>query len=548
MAPLGRAVIGGLAAGTLTTLLVLPAVFASVMGRAGERPHPSIRSTRPARTTFRTTRRLPMRRDDSRRAAGLIPAVLQRPQDGRDQPGRSLGLLLALLAAVGCNRNPPAPAGNPAPAGPQITVVKPEMRPVKRVVEQPGIVQPIEETALFARITGYVGAIAEDPEKLKLIAKNTPQKQVWPADDRFIDIGSRVKRNQVLAKLTIPELDEEAKQKAALVEQAKAEVVQSEKAEAAAKAAVEAAGAVVTETDAGVDRSQALVERWQKEVARVSKQLSGGVDTSQTLDETQFQLRAAEAVRKEAVAKVISAKAAVTKAAADRDKAAADVKAAKARVEVANAALGEVTARQGYTAIKAPFDGVVTRRAVNTGDLVSATEKVALFRVSRTDPVRVVVQVPEADAGLTAAGQQIELSLQAAQGLTLTGSVSRTSWSLEPGSRTLRTEIDVKNPEGKLRPGMYVQAKLTAELPAAWAVPAAAIAKVNDEPVMYLVEGGKAVRVRVELLRGDGQFTQIRRYKKPGATDWTEVTGSEAIATPAAALTDGQAIATQPPG
>ena len=60
--------------------------------------------------------------------------------------------------------------------------------------------------------------------------------------------------------------------------------------------------------------------------------------------------------------------------------------------------------------------------------------------------------------------------------------------------------------------------------------------------MVYLAENGKAVRVAVQLLRGDGQFTQLRRYKKPGAADWTDVTGTEGIATPAAALSDGQTL------
>jgi len=232
----------------------------------------------------------------------------------------------------------------------------------------------------------------------------------------------------------------------------------------------------------------------------------------------------------------------VRKAEADRDKAAADIDAAKARVEVAKAEAGRVKALRGYTEIKAPFDGVITRRAANKGDLVSATEKVPLFSVARIDPVRVVVQVPEADAGLVEVGQSVRLSLQTGPSPEETGKVIRTSWSLEPGSRTLRTEIDMPNPKGMIRPGAYAYAKLTAELPAAWSVPAAAVGKVNEEPVMYLVEGGKAVRVSVELLRGDSQFTQIKRYKRPGAADWTDVTGSESIATPASALTDGQAV------
>jgi hypothetical protein len=120
--------------------------------------------------------------------------------------------------------------------------------------------------------------------------------------------------------------------------------------------------------------------------------------------------------------------------------------------------------------------------------------------------------------------------------------VRRTAWSLEPGSRTLWTEIDLPNPKGLVRPGTYVYARLTAELPAAWSVPAAAVAKVGDESVVYLVENGKAVRVVVQLLRGDAKFTQLKAYKRPGASDWTEFTGGESIATPAAAVTDGQTI------
>jgi HlyD family secretion protein len=459
-------------------------------------------------------------------------------------PRESSLLLAAVLvwpAAAGCNKKPAA-AGGPAPAaGPQVTVVKPEVRPVKRVVEQPGTVQAFEETALYANLTGYVGAVADDPEKVERIAKNTAAKE-WPDHDRFIDIGSRVKKNWVLARLTVPELDEEVNQKEALVRQAAAEVVQAEKALAAAAASVASATAAVAEAEAGVDRAQALHERAQKEVDRVAKLLTGGVGDLQTRDETLNQFRAAEATRKEASARVLSARAAVRKAEADEAKAVADVDAAKARAEVAAAGVARVKALRGYTEIKAPFDGVVTRRGVNPGNLVSAGDKTAVFVVARIDPVRVVVNVPEADAGLVAVGQTVRLSLQTAPGQDEPGKVARTSWSLEPGSRTLRTEIDLPNAKGLVRPGTYAYARLAAELPAAWSVPTAAVGKVNDESVVYLVEGGKAVRVRVELIRGDSQFTQIRRYKKPGATDWTDVTGSESVATPAAALTDGQAV------
>lgn len=98
------------------------------------------------------------------------------------------------------------------------------------------------------------------------------------------------------------------------------------------------------------------------------------------------------------------------------------------------------------------------------------------------------------------------------------------------------------NPDGKLRPGMYVSAKLTAEMLPELSVPAAAIGKINDEPVMYLADGGKAVRVVVQLHRGDAQYTQILRYRRSNAAEWTAVTGEERVASPAGAVSDGQAL------
>src|SRR5262249_51466530 len=194
--------------------------------------------------------------------------------------------------------------------------------------------------------------------------------------------------------------------------------------------------------------------------------------------------------------------------------AAADVTAARERLEVAKADVGRVEALLGYTKITAPYDGVVTRRSVNTEDFVGS-DKAALFSVARTDPVRVVVQVPEADAGLVAPGQDVTCGVRGLEGRPPVGKVRRTSWSREPGSRTLWTEIDLPNPKGAFRPGMYVYARLTAELPPAWAVPAAAVAKIGDESVMYLVENSKAVRVAVQPLRGDGKFTQLKGFKNP---------------------------------
>jgi multidrug efflux pump subunit AcrA (membrane-fusion protein) len=442
---------------------------------------------------------------------------------------------IGFLAAAGCTRKSAPGGGTPAPPAPVIAVVKPQMKSVERVVEQPGTVEAFEETELLANITGYVEMIEADPEK-----KDRAEY------DRSIDIGSRVKSGQVLARLSLPELEEEFKEKIALVKQAEAEVTQAEKAHAAAGAAVTAAAAMETEAEAAVERAQAVYDRWQLEVARVEKLIKDGVDVGQTLSETQLQFRAAGAARKEATARVASTTATIKKAEADRDKAAADVAASRARLDVARSETRRVDALRDYTRIKAPFNGIVTRRAVSRGDFVKAGDKHPLFRVARTDPVRVVVYVPEAEAGLVAEGQEVHLTLQGKAERGGVGTVSRASWSLEAASRTLRTEIDMPNEKEQFRPGMYAYARLTIQLPAAWAVPAPAVGKVNEEPVIYLVENGKAVRAAVQLLRGDGQFTQIRRYKKPDTRDWVDVTGTELIAIPAIAVVHGQPIASAP--
>lgn len=440
-------------------------------------------------------------------------------------------ILMSALAA-GCSGQPrPAAPAGPTATAPAITIVKPEKRTVKRVIEQPGSVHAFEETVLIPKVPGYVRELANDPNK-----------KDRPAHDRAIDIGSRVAKDQVLAELAVPELDEESKQKEALVRQAEAEVTQAKKAVAAASAGVEAAKASVAETKAALTRAKALFERWQSEASRVARLVTGGVIDTQSRDETLNQFKAAEALRAEAMAKVTSSEAAVTKADADRDKATADVEAAVARLDVAKSERNRVEALRGYLRIKAPFAGIVTRRAVNTGDYVAADGKHGLFAVARIDPVRIVINVPEADAGMVESGQTVQVALPVSAGSAATGKVVRTSWSLDPGSHTLRTEIDLPNPNGVLRPGMYVYARLSHELPAGWSIPVAAVGKVNEEPVVYLVENGKAIRVAVQLARGDAQFTQIRAYKRPGTSEWVEFTGEETIASPAVAVSDGQGM------
>lgn len=437
-------------------------------------------------------------------------------------------LALLLFVTIGCGAPPgAAPKAAPAnPAPPAITVVQPQKKAVRRVVEQPGSIQADEETTLFAKLPGYVRSVYVDIDSRVLGPIEVPGFFSFPGT--------------VLAEIAIPEMEEEARQMAALIRKADAEAQQARKALAAAEAGIKTAVALVAVAKAGLTGAEAQYARWESEATRVTSLTKGGVLDAQTRDETQNQFRTAAAAREEARARVTVAEEGVIKAQADRDKVEADVTAALAKIEVARAEEARVRALLAYTVIRAPYPGVVTRRHVNTGDFLRPEgAKEGIFTVARLDPVRAVVAVPEADAGLVRDGSPAKLTVQ---GSELSGRVTRTSWALEPGSRTLRAEVDLPNKDGRLRPGMYVHARISAELPEAWAVPAGAVIKYGDGLVCYLVENGKAVRVAVQVRRGDGQVTQVARWQKPGSTEWLDFTGQEHVVAPAANVTDGQAL------
>lgn len=401
---------------------------------------------------------------------------------------------------------------------PSVTeVVRPQSKTLRRVVEQPGAVHAYEETHLFARVPGYVGKVRFD----------VGQKVRGPKYDGEKEIEA----GEVLAELSVPELVAEAGQKQALVRQAEADVEQAKKAHAAAEANVGT-------TEASVVEAKASEARWGSESQRIAKMVQQGVIDVQTREETRNQHKAA-------AARVLGAEAMVTKAKADRDKAAADVRSAEARVDVAKADARRTEAMLGYSKIRAPFDGVVTMRKVNTGDLVqpAAGKGDWLFVVDRLDPVRVVIDVPEADAALVDEKSQVILTIPALQRPALTASVTRTSWALAPTARTLRAEVDLPNKDGKLRPGLYVSARLTGEQVVGWALPSSALVRQGDATVCFLIENGKAVRTPVQAGRNDGQFTEVLKLQKAGTAAWIDWTGKEEVAAKAAGLSDGQTVA-----
>jgi HlyD family secretion protein len=442
-----------------------------------------------------------------------------------------LALALAVAVAVGVLAGGCGPSSTrPAETGGTNTAVttvkgeRPQWKGILRVVEQPGTVQAYEETRLFARVPGYVRL----PYDNGRIVSDIGHKIRGPS---FDSTGKEVEPGEVLAEVVVPELLEETKKKDALTREAEADVELAEKNVLSAKANIAIQEAAVIE-------GKSQQDRWTSEMIRIEKAAKGGAIDLQVRDETQNQLKAAGA-------RLLGAEAAVLKALADRDKVAAQVLSAKAHVEVARADALRSWAMLGYAKIRAPYDGVVTMRKANTGDFVQpdAAKGEWLFTVARLDPIRVVVAVPEADSELVREHCKVKLVVPALSNRALLGTVCRTSWSLEQGARTLRTEIDLPNEKHQLRPGMYVYAYIEGQAAAGWTLPVAALAKQGEVMVCFLIEGGKVLRTPIQVGRGDGQIIQVLKGQKLGShAVWEAFTGTEMVAVRATGLVDGQSV------
>jgi RND family efflux transporter MFP subunit len=430
-------------------------------------------------------------------------------------------LFLAVLAVAGCSKS--APPSRQEEAGASIAKVKvnnPIRRDVTRKIEQPGEIRAFEETPIHARISGYVAKV-------------------------YRDVGDRVKKGSVLAELSVPEMEEELAQKSALVDQAADEIKQAEALLKVAEKDVTIAAAKVKEAEASKLRASAELKRAESQLERLKK--SEKVLTREQLEEAQLSVDTAQAALAEVDAKAESARAGEGSTRARRDKAEADVKVARVHRRVADAEKKRMAALLEYANLRAPFDGVVTRRTIDPGHYLQATEtrREAAFVVASIDPVRVWVDVPESEAILVRDETRATVSVEALKGLSLEGEVTRSAWALDPKARTLRVAIDLKNPDEKLRPGMYVHSVLHVVRRKVPSVEPTAVVTEDDRNYCFLHREGKALRVPVRVgLRGS-ELVELLAKENPDGK-WVEFSDKDEIIINPTSLTDGQAVKVLP--
>jgi HlyD family secretion protein len=438
---------------------------------------------------------------------------------GRADIRLTLLLAVSIAAVPGCSRRPRA--HEPVHARPHVRLVNPQRRRIERTTGQPGFLEAYEQTSIYPRIAGYI-------------------------DEWKVDIGDRIKKGQMIAHLSVPDLEAEFEEKKAQVVLDEVRIrVAVEMANVAEHNWKEASGQLA-EARANLGKYKADVERWQSEVKRLTELASERLVDAQVLAETKKQLMASTAGQKAGEATIVASQAKEAARKADLEKARVDIEAAKAGSKVTLAAQQRLAAMVGYTRILAPYDGVVVVRNANTGDYVqpaggdrsspqyggagAASSRgggTPIFVVARTDRVRIFLDVPEMDANGVQPGSKATVRIQALDDVEIPANVTRTSWALHARTRTLRAEIDLPNKGGRLLPNMYAYGQVMVKRGNVWALPMDTIVEIGNQNCCYLYEDGKAVQTALHTGINDGKWIEVTKKRADGK--WVPFKGNEQI-------------------
>jgi RND family efflux transporter MFP subunit len=301
---------------------------------------------------------------------------------------------------------------------------------------------------------------------------------------RDVDIGSHVKAGQLLVEITAPELEHQ-------IAQAEATLTQME--------------ATLQQARANRDLAQVT---WDRDKPLVQK----GWVTPQQGDTDRLTLQAREAA----------------------------VAVAEANITAQQAQLRVLNQQKAYQSVIAPFDGVITQRNVDIGSLVQAdaTSGTFLFILMHSDVIRIQLYVPQDEAFGLGPGVDAVVRVPEMPGRDFPGKVTRIADALQPGTRTLLTEIDVPNPDHALSPGTYctVELKIPRKTPSL-IVPSEAIIFNRDGLSVAVVADGIARIRTITVVRDFGTTVEV----SAGVKD-----GDQVILNPPVDLSDGHKVKVRP--
>ena len=385
----------------------------------------------------------------------------------------SLGALACSTQAKGTSDN-----GKPAAADPlSVKTATVESKPLER----------------FLRVTGSLVA----DEQAEVSAETAGRVVATP-----VERGTRVAAGTLLVRISAAETS-------AQLQEAEANASQIE-----ARLGLHAGQSFNPETVPDVMNAKAALDLAQAEFDRIKSLLDQKVVSQSEYDQRRTQVEAAR--QQHQSAKNMA------------EQSFRSLGAARARVALAQKGLDD-------TLVRAPFDGVVAERLVSVGDYVARGTRVAT--VVRVDPLRVELTVPESSVSLVQIGQHVRLTVDAYPGEEFDATVRFVSPALRSDQRALTVEAVSKNPDGRLKPGLFATAMIRqTSATEGLLVPITAIETVAGTSRVYVVKNGMAEERIVTTGEKVGDRIEIT----------SGVAAGEAVAAePRGRLTDGRAVTVQ---
>jgi len=409
---------------------------------------------------------------------------------------------LVYVCIAGCNQKAETEAAAKESSKlelPKVATVKPKTMELTQKTEQPGRIEAYSMTRIHAKVTGFIEQMLVD----------IGDHVTGPKKD---EQGKVLEPGQLLAVLAAPELVNELSQKEAMIIQADADIDQAKAAITVSESIAVSADAIVAEAIASQRKAEAEYARWKSEADRINVLASTKTVTSKLADETNQQLKAADAGREEVVARIQSARAKANESKVGISKSKADLRSIEAKLLIAQAEYQRVKSLCEYLQVRAPYSGIISERNFDPGSLIQfsqANDLNPLFTIVQTQRVRVHLDVPEGDAVLVKQEGKATIKVPALSNRTFEGTVSRTGWVLRASTRTLDCEIEVPNVEGLLRPGMYANVELiVAQKSDVVTLPRASIVQQDGKPTCFIVTADGTI-VRKGLQTGIATPTDI---------------------------------------
>ena len=288
------------------------------------------------------------------------------------------------------------------------------------------------------------------------------------------DIGDFVKKGDVIATLSNPELYQSLKMAQSKVTKAKA---QQEK----ANAAIEKAQAKTNLKESVYERLKSIYDKTPDFV-------------------TVEDLEMAEAEYLMAQSELLSAK--------------SEPNIINADIGSAKAVVNSIQVRSGMLKIKAPFSGYITQRHVDEGafiqNAVNSSNAQPIVDLVDVENVRLVIEFPEADMSGINKGSSVKVTFPELRDSTIEATITRMSSALNPQTKTIRAEVDLENKSGKLKPGMYAKiASQQKSLKSSIAIPTQAITAVKNQLFVYKVVDKVVKKIPVKVGLEDKHFIEV---------------------------------------